>query len=159
MNLFIELHQQLIKAMLDNGVDFIVIGGYSVIFHGYQRTTGDIDIWLKPDNDNKKKLINVLKYFSIPDDYLDEISTQDFAKHLVFSLGEEPEKIDFITRINLVAFDDANKMKVIADMDGIPIPFLHLNHLILSKINTGRLKDAADIEKLQQIQQAKEKKQ
>ncbi len=158
MNLFIELHQQWIRKMLDNGVDFIIIGGYSVIFHGYQRTTGDIDIWLKPDNDNKKRLLPVLKYFGIEDGQLNAISEFDFTKHLVFSLGANPEKIDFITRINLVEYDDANKMKIIADIDGMPIPFLHLNHLILSKINTGRLKDQADIEKLQQVQRVKDKK-
>ena len=53
MNLFIELHLDLIKDLLEAKVDFIIIGGYSVIFHGYKRTTGDIDIWLKPSNEIK----------------------------------------------------------------------------------------------------------
>ena len=53
MNLFIDIHQQWIKSLLAAKVEFIIIGGYSVIFHGYKRTTGDIDIWLKPDNANK----------------------------------------------------------------------------------------------------------
>ncbi len=57
MNLFIEQHQDLLKKLLEAKVDFIIIGGYSVIFHGYKRTTGDIDIWLKPDNTNKEKLL------------------------------------------------------------------------------------------------------
>ncbi len=58
MNLFIEKHQELIKLLISNNVEFIIIGGYSVIFHGYKRTTGDIDIWLNPTNENKKKLIS-----------------------------------------------------------------------------------------------------
>jgi len=145
MNLFTELHQQLIKELLDGGVEFIIIGGYSVIFHGYERTTGDIDIWLKPYNGNKTKLIVALEQLGLKQEYLREISRIDFSKHFAFNIGKEPEKIDFITRINLVEYEEADKMKIVADMDGIMIPFLHLNHLILSKINTGRLKDQADI--------------
>ena len=158
MNLFIELHQQLIKELLDGGVEFIIIGGYSVIFHGYERTTGDIDIWLKPDNANKTKLIATLGQFGLEQAYLREISHIDFSKHFAFNIGKEPEKIDFITRINLVEYEEADKMKIVADMEGVMIPFLHLNHLILSKINTGRLKDQADIEELQKVQKAKNKK-
>ena len=55
MNLFIDIHQQWIKNLIAANVDFIIIGGYSVIFHGYKRTTGDVDIWLKPENANKEK--------------------------------------------------------------------------------------------------------
>lgn len=63
MNLFIELHQQLIKELLEAKVDFIVSGGYSVIYYGYKRTTGDVDIWLKPDNDNKRKPYVCIGFF------------------------------------------------------------------------------------------------
>ena len=157
MNLFIELHQSLIKKLLDASVDFIIIGGYSVIFHGYPRTTGDIDIWLKPDNENKKKLLPVLKHFNFDESDINEVASFDFTEHLVFSIGEEPEKIDFITRINLVEYDVADKQKIIADIEGIKTPFLHLNHLVLSKINTGRAKDIADIEMLQQVEAQKNK--
>jgi len=155
MNLFIELHQQLIKRLIDNHVEFIVIGGYSVIFHGYKRTTGDVDIWLKPDNENKVKLLPVLKYFGFEDEELNSISALDFTKHLAFSIGEDPVKMDFLTRISLVDYEDADKQKIIGDVDGLKVPFLHLNHLVLSKMNTGRLKDKADIEALQQMDKNK----
>jgi predicted nucleotidyltransferase len=143
--------------LLDANVNFIIIGGYSVIFHGYKRTTGDIDIWLKPDNDNKKKLLPVLKQFGFEDDEVNAVSNIDFTQHTVFSMGEEPEKIDFLTRINLVQYDEADNNKVVAEVDELQIPFLHLNDLILSKINTGRSKDKADIDMLQQV--ANERKQ
>lgn len=151
MNLFTELHQHLIKKLLEAQVDFIIIGGYSVIFHGYKRTTGDIDIWLKPDNNNKNKLLPVLSYLGFDNSELNHVKELDFTKHLVFSIGDEPEKMDFITYINLVKYDDADLQKVIADIDGILIPFLNLNDLVLSKMNTGRQKDKADVEMLQQI--------
>ncbi len=158
MNLFIELHRDLIKKLLAGNVDFIIIGGYSVIFHGYERTTGDIDIWLKPDNANKEKLLLILKEFGIEDDDIAQVAQLDFSKHQFFNIGEYPEKIDFLTYINIVQYNDADKHKVIGEIDGLNIPFLNLNHLVLSKINTGRPQDKADIEKLQSIEKTKDRK-
>lgn len=76
-------------------------------------------------------------------------------RHQVFSMWDEPEKVDFLTRISMIEFEDANQRKIIADIDDIKIPFLHLNDLVLSKFNTGRLKDKADVEELQKIQRGK----
>lgn len=151
MNLFIEKHQELIKLLISNNVEFIIIGGYSVIFHGYKRTTGDVDIWLNPTNENKKKLLQVLESELIDDEDIYTVSNLDFEQHLVFSIWEEPEKVDFITRINNVDFYEANNNKITAEVDGINIPFIHLNDLIISKFNTGRIKDKADIDQLQKI--------
>ncbi len=158
MNLFIELHQDLLRKLLNAGVDFIVIGDYSVIYHGYNRTTGDIDIWLKPDNANKAKLLPVLRDFGFEESDLIDVATLNFTDHIVFSIGDYPEKIDFITRINLVEYDEADRQKIFAEVDGLTVPFLHLNHLVLSKMNTGRPKDQADVDMLQKIERAKDKK-
>ena len=152
MNLFVDKHIELLKALLKNNVDFIIIGGYSVIFHGYKRTTGDLDIWVKPDNTNKEKVLLALKEVKIDSHSISEIGKLDFTGYAAFCIWEEPERADFITRINLVNYDDADKNKIIGDMDGVKIPFLHLNDLVLSKMNTGRGKDKADIEELQKIQ-------
>ena len=151
MNLFLDSHQELIVMLLRHNVDFIIIGGYAVIFHGYHRTTGDVDIWLKPENDNKWKLLKALEDFGIEDEAMRELAKLDFEHHLAFHIGSEPEKIEFLTHISGVQFDEANREKILADIDLLKIPFLHFNHLILSKINTGRLKDQADIEELQKI--------
>lgn len=151
MNLFLDAHQELLHTLLNQNVDFIIIGGYAVIFHGYHRTTGDVDIWLKPGNDNKIKLIKAFAEFGIDESALQELTNLDFHSHLVFHIGEEPEKIEFLTRINGVEYDEADQEKVTADFNDLKIPFLHLNHLILSKTATGRLQDKADIEELQKI--------
>jgi predicted nucleotidyltransferase len=155
MNLFIELHQELLRKLLDAGVEFIIIGGYSVIFHGYKRTTGDIDVWLKPDNTNKVKFLKVLAQFDFDETELSQVANLDFTKHIAFSIGEQPEKMDFLTFISLVKYQDADQKKIIAEVDGLQIPFLHLNDLVLSKMNTGRSKDKADIDMLQLIERAK----
>ncbi len=155
MNLFIDKHQELLKYLLEKHVDFIVIGGYSVIFHGYPRSTGDVDLWIKPDNDNREKIISALSKLDLYEEDLHQLSNIDFNEHVVFSIWEDPEKVDFITRINLINYEEADQRKIIAKVDGIKIPFLHLDDLVRSKFNTGRLKDKADIEELQKIQNAK----
>ena len=53
MNIFLEEHQEILKALNKNGVDFLLVGGFAVNYHGYNRTTGDMDLWIKPDNENK----------------------------------------------------------------------------------------------------------
>ena len=127
------------------------------LYHGYKRLTGDVDIWLKPDNENKERFIPVLSEFELEEEALKEIKLLDFTKHLVISIWEEPEKVDFLTRINLVKYDEADSQKIFVETNGLKIPFLHLDDLVLSKMNTGRLKDKADIEELQKIQKIKSK--
>lgn len=155
MNLFIDAHQKLLQSLLDARVEFIIIGGYSVIFHGYTRTTGDIDIWLRPENGNKRKLLKALQAFGIEKESLSAVSELDFTNTVFFKIGEEPERIDFLTKINLVSYDSADKKKMYGEIDNLTLPFLHLDHLILSKINTGRPQDKADVEILQNIHKSK----
>jgi len=152
MNLFIDKHVELLSLLKEHDVAFIVVGGYSVIYHGYPRTTGDVDIWLENDNSNKEKFIGALRQFDIDESSLGEIESFDFCKPLAFSLWEEPEKVEFLTQISGVSYAEANRDKIMATVDNLAIPFLHLNHLIVSKMSTGRLKDLADVEELQKVQ-------
>lgn len=151
MKLFLDRHRQLLKVLLDKKVDFMIIGGYAVIYYGYKRTTGDLDIWLKPDNTNKPKMTEVLQIVGISEQGLEEFSTFDFTRDLMFRIWEPPEQVDFMTRINVVDYEEAAKDKVFLETEDLDIPIIHLNHLVLSKISTGRLKDKADVEKLQNI--------
>jgi hypothetical protein len=65
MDIFLDEHKEFLLLLLKHEVEFMLIGGYAVIFHGYERTTGDMDIWLKPSNENKEKFIEVLKSYGI----------------------------------------------------------------------------------------------
>ncbi len=158
MNIFFEEHIKLIKDMLQQGVDFILIGGYAVNYHGYNRTTGDMDILLKPDNSNKPKVIAALEKSDIHPDDLLQVKNLDFTHPLVFSAWEIPYKVDFLTKVSGVSYEQADKEKIFADIEGVLIPIIHLNHLILTKISTGRLQDKTDIEKLQQVQRKENKR-
>lgn len=155
MNLFLDTHLELIQLLIQRRVDFIIIGGYAVIYHGYHRTTGDVDIWLKPDNENKSKLIKALEDYGIESTSLRILELMNFEKHQAIQIGNEPDKIEFLTHIQGVKFEEADRQKITAEIDHLPVPFLHLHHLILSKLSTGRLKDQADIEELQKINQRK----
>ena len=68
MDLFLDRHFQLIRNLLEAKVDFVIIGGYSVIYHGYKRTTSDIDIFLRPDNDNKERVLLALLKTGLDDE-------------------------------------------------------------------------------------------
>ncbi len=152
MNIFFEEHRKLIADMLAENVQFMLVGGYAVNYHGYNRTTGDMDIWIKPDNDNKIKLIKALEKNDVDNEDLHLIMDLDFSETLVFSAWERPYKIDFLTKVSGVAYEEADKEKIIAEIEGLPMPIINLNHLVLTKFGTGRIQDKNDIEKLQQVQ-------
>ena len=151
MNLSFDEHLEILRRLLAHNVDFMIIGGYAVIHHGYSRTTGDMDIWLKPDNDNKERLIAALTDVGFDDDGLQAVKAFDFTMHHIFSLSIEPQPVEFLTHISGIDYTTAAKQISSFPMDDISVPFIHLNHLVLSKMSTGRAKDKADVEELQKL--------
>ena len=97
----------------------------------------------------KNKLLEALKTERVFEEDLIYLKSLDFTKHLVFHIGEEPSKIDFLTFINGVSYEDADVVKNHFKSGEYEIPVIHLNHLILSKLSSNRPKDKADIEELQ----------
>lgn len=151
MNIFTENHQKLINSLVKHQVKFLLIGGYAVIYHGYKRTTGDMDLWLEPSNENKEKLIKVLKEFEFEKEGIDYLQKLDFSRQLAFHFWEEPERVDCLTYVSNIDFITAHNQKEIIVFEGVTIPIIHYNHLILTKISSDRLKDKADVEELQKI--------
>ena len=151
MNIFAEDHQYILRNLIKADVDFMLIGGYAVIYYGYRRTTGDMDLWVKPSNDNKIRFVAALSACGFTEESLAQINALDFEKTLMFTVGEEPEKVDFLTHISGLKYEDAEKNKIIGDIDGMKVPVVHMNDLVLSKMSTDRPKDRADIEELQKI--------
>ena len=152
--LFVEI----IDALLKHQVDFLLIGGYAVNYHGYGRPTGDIDFWIKPDNQNKLLLLDAFTKLRRNSDDIKEISKLDFTKPQTFFMGEVPLRIDFLTVVNQVNFDEAWKKRKEWPLENFLIPVVDYDHLILSKISTGRTKDKLDLEELQKVNQVKNKK-
>jgi hypothetical protein len=152
MDLFYKPHRLILQKLIDSDVKFIVVGGYAVNFHGFNRPTGDIDLWLKPSVENQNKFIKMLETNGFEKESINYIKSLDFSNAVVFCMGTVPARVDFLTKISGVNYNEADKLKILADVKGLKIPILHINHLILSKISNERLKDKLDVEELQKIQ-------
>jgi predicted nucleotidyltransferase len=155
MNFTHQAHQEMVFALLDHQVDFLLIGGYAVIYHGYVRTTGDMDIWIRPTNENKNKLLHVLAKMDFDALGIEMLDRLDFTEVIVFHIGMEPERIDFLSKVQGLDFESAFAQKVTLQIDNYEVPFLRLDDLIVSKLFANRLKDQADIEYLKKIKNRK----
>ncbi len=151
MDIFIDEHKKLLLALLAHNVNFILIGGYAVIYHGYERITGDMDIWLQPDNQNLPKLLAALKDFDIEEHSLNQIREIDLTNVQMFFVGDKPRRIDFLTHVSGINFNDAIERVNYFPLDGNKVPVIRYDDLILTKTATGRIKDLADIEELERI--------
>jgi hypothetical protein len=157
MNIFVDEHRAIILQLLKANVDFMLVGGYAVIYHGYGRTTGDIDIWLNPNNENRDRLIPIIATMGIMSEDIEKLKKTDFKEMVAFHIGEQPERIDFITRLSGLQYNEANKNKVFLALEGYQVPVIHLDDLVLTKLVSNRAKDKADVEELQKIMQLKKK--
>ena len=157
MNLLLEEFKQLLLILLKHEVRFVLIGGYVVIYYGYGRTTNDLDILLEATNENRDKLISALNEFGIEDESLAFLSEADLTKIQFFFFGEKPERVEFLTKITNVTFEEASAAANYFPLKDTKVPILNYHHLILSKISNGRAKDDADVEELQKINRNREK--
>lgn len=146
--IFNDDFRDFIQAMNNQNVDYILVGGYAVILHGYRRVTGDMDIWVDRTKENYLKLIRAFTEFGLPVFDMTEQNFLDVDTTDVFSYGRPPVSIDIITKLKGVKFQDAYPQAQVYNEDGLMIRFLHLNNLIEAKKAAGRHKDWDDIEKL-----------
>ena len=132
----------MLQRLLDQKAEFIVVGAYALAAHGFPRATGDIDIWIKPDEKNSKKVYKALARFGAP---INEIREDEFSKPgLIFQIGVVPRRIDIITKIDAVEFEEADTDKIFVNIDDLKIPVLSIDKLIKNKMATGREKDLLD---------------
>lgn len=111
MNIFLDEDKKLVSDMLIGSIEYILIWWYAVNFHGYNRTTGDLDIWLKPTSENKQKLIKVFEQYDFEQESVEYIAQLNFNDALVFSIGDEPYKTDFLTKVSGVTYEEAIKKR------------------------------------------------
>ncbi len=129
-----------------HGVEYLVVGGYAMAFHGRPRQTGDLDVWLRRTPENAHRLLAALKDFGFGDLGL---SLADFTQpdHVV-QLGYPPFRIDLLTAIDGVEFDSAWPERQTFTHDGLPLPFIGLDALKANKLASGRPRDIDDLEQL-----------
>jgi hypothetical protein len=129
-------------ALYDENVEFLVVGAYALAAHGLPRATGDLDIWIRPTAENAQRVWRALDRFRAP---LSKLRWEDFCEpDLVFQIGVAPSRIDLLTSITGVAFDDAWLARISFDLEERAIGVLSRQDLLRNKRATARPKDLAD---------------
>lgn len=141
-----EDYKDMLRCLLEEKVRFLLIGAYALAVYGYPRATKDIDFFVRATPENASNLMRALARFGAP---LPGLSASDFSTEgIVFQIGNSPRRIDILTRISGVEFEQAYPKKKIVIVEGMEVPVISLDELIANKQATGRTQDLADVEKL-----------
>jgi len=139
-------YREMLQCLSDEGVKFLVVGAYALAVHGFPRATKDIDFFVWANPENARSLFRALDRFGAP---LGNLSHADFASEgAVFQIGVGPRRIDIITRIDGVKFEDAYARRQTVQREGIEFPVTSREDLIANKRASGRPQDLADVERL-----------
>lgn len=135
-----------------NHVEYLIVGGYALAAYGYPRYTGDLDFWVGTDPENAQRLLDALEQFGFGGL---GIRLEDFtAPDQVIQLGYPPGRIDLLTSIDGVAFADCHTRRMTLPVDGLMLDFIALEDFRINKKTVGRHRDLADLEALEQLQDA-----
>lgn len=138
--------KELLEFLNAREVEYIIVGGYALAFHGAPRFTGDLDVFVKPDKENARRIIAVLDDFGFGSLGL---TVEDFeATDTIVQLGVPPVRIDIITSLTGVDWDDAYAERAAGKYGDVPVSYLGREQFIANKRATGRKRDLADIEAL-----------
>ncbi len=138
--------KELLELFNDHHVEFLIVGGYALALHGAPRYTGDIDILIQPNPDNAKRILKALDAFGFGSVGLRENDLTTPEK--IIQLGYPPVRIDIITSLSGVSWEEAYKGRVKVNYGDISICFIGRDQLILNKKTTASKKDLADLEAL-----------
>jgi hypothetical protein len=147
-NIFNDDFREFIQALNNQDVKYILVGGYSVILHGYSRTTGDMDIWVERTEENYRKIFNAFFQFGMS---VFDMTKENFLYHPdweVFSFGRPPISIDLMIIVKGLNFEDCYPSSVFFEEDGLKIRTINYNDLLLAKKSAARAKDINDLENL-----------
>lgn len=130
------------------GVEYLLVGAYALSAHRLPRATGGIDLWVRPSRENAQRIMAALARFGAP---LADVSAADFeAPGVVFQIGVIPQRIDILTEISGVEFDQAWQQREYRSVDGHTVPVLGRVHLVQNKRAAARPKDVLDADWLEE---------
>ena len=139
-------YKEMLQCLSDEGVKFLVVGAYALAVHGFPRATKDIDFFVWANPENAANLLRALDRFGAP---LRDLSATDFASEgTVFQIGAGPRRIDILTRIDGVKFEEAYARRLTVRLEGTEVPVISRDDLIANKRASGRTQDLADVERL-----------
>jgi predicted nucleotidyltransferase len=138
-----------VKLLNKFEVDYMVVGGYALAFHGKPRHTGDLDIWINNTEENAEKLIYAINEFGLASLGLQK---SDFLKEgYITQIGYPPLRIDILNTIDGIKFEEASPNKRIVEADDIPIKYIGLHDFIKNKTASGRSQDLADLKEIKKL--------
>ncbi len=139
--------RDILSIFLEERVEFLVVGAYAVAAYGLPRATKDIDLWVRCSEQNASHIIAALKRFGAP---LSGITETDFLRPgITFQIGIAPRRIDIITEIAGVRFDDSYPNRISANVEGISLPVIGRADLVANKRAAARPQDLVDVEWLE----------
>ncbi len=145
-------YKDIIELFNKYQVKFLIVGAYAMSKVGYSRSTYDIDLWIEKTKQNTIKIYSALEEFGVPF----KINPDDFlAPNSVLQIGIEPNRIDILTDIDGLEFNDAWKNRQVAKFDGLSAFILEINDLIKNKKASNRPKDKLDLVQLQELKKLK----
>jgi len=144
-----EDYKEMLQALAEEKVEFLLVGAYALAAHGYPRATMDIDIWVMPSPDNAEAVLRAVRRFGAP---LHDLTKSDLEKEgTVFQIGVAPRRIDIITAASGLTFDQASSRAATVEIEGIAVRIPSIADLIRNKRASGRTKDLADAEALEEL--------
>lgn len=138
--------REFIELLNSHGVEYLVVGGHAVAYHGHPRFTGDIDFLIRTSEANAHRMLAVLDAFGFGGLGISEDDLLQPGR--IIQLGQPPNRIDILTSLSAVDFDSAWQSRVQTSIDDLPVSLLGLDELLRNKRASGRQKDLADLEKL-----------
>jgi hypothetical protein len=141
--------RDLLSAFNAAEVRYLVVGAYAVGVHGHPRATKDLDVWVEASAENASRIITALRAFGAP---MGNLSQADFESvGTGFMMGLPPRRIDVLTQISGVRFEDASPRAVTARFDGVPTRVIGLEDLVANKRSAARQQDLADVSALERL--------
>jgi len=138
--------KEFLRLLNDRSVEYLLVGGHAVGLHGYPRATAEMDVWVAVNPQNADQLTEAVKEFgfAVPD-----LNPSMFlGKGKIIRMGLPPLRIEIMTDITGVQFEDCYQRRMVAEIEGVQVPYIHLEDLKVNKKAAGRLKDLNDLENL-----------
>lgn len=146
-----EDFRDLLVVLADAAVEFLIVGAYALAFHGAPRASGDIDLLVRPSPENAQRVVSALARFGAPLESAG-VTAADFSRPgAVYQIGLPPRRIDVLTQISGLSFDEAWASRVASELEGRTVNFIGRAALLKNKEAAGRPQDIADAVRLRRI--------
>jgi hypothetical protein len=143
---------EMLSALCEAGVEFLVVGAHALAAHGVARATGDLDIWVRPTAENARRLLAALGRFGAP---LFDLTADDLTRpETVFQIGLAPARIDLLTSVSGLTFDHAWDRRTVITIEGLAVPLIGREDFVTNKQASGRPRDLLDLELLKEAEDA-----